>query len=289
MKDGLGVNRPMPRVRQMIWMRDTHATLGSMSNAILRLLATVAHLRAPEGCPWDREQTPQSLCPYILEESAELVDAIELGDAQAVCEELGDVLLQVVLQAQIYQEAGLFDFEQVCERINQKLIYRHPHVFGEVQVSSSQEVADNWERLKAQERPPEPLSTKLSQLPKDLSSLATCHKISRKVAKVGFEWPDLAGVLAKVHEEIAELEHALAHESKERQSEELGDVFFSLVNVARWQDIDSDTALRETNRRFLKRFQQVEQLATQPLHEYSPAQLESLWQQAKRLTKQASS
>ncbi|WP_287129472.1 nucleoside triphosphate pyrophosphohydrolase [Candidatus Cyanaurora vandensis] len=255
-----------------------------MNEALQRLLNTVAQLRTPEGCPWDREQTPQTLCPYILEESAELVAAIESGVEQDVLEELGDVLLQVVLQAQIYQEQGAFDFAQVCDRINEKLIHRHPHVFSAVQVSTSAEVVQNWEAIKALEKPPQTLSDKLSLLPKDLSSLAACHKISRKVAQVGFEWPDLTGVLAKVHEELDELEHALAEESPARQAEELGDLLFSVVNVARWQGIDSDTALRQTNRRFLGRFRQVEQLATQPLTAYTPAQLEELWQQAKRLT-----
>jgi len=261
---------------------NTHA-----SPALAQFLATVAQLR--RECPWDREQTPQSLCPYILEESAELVEAIEAQTDQAVLEELGDVLLQVVLQAQIYSERGAFDFADVCEHINAKMIYRHPHVFPPangttVEVTSSAEVAQNWEQLKNQAKPPQTLTAQLRQLPKQLSALDTTHKISRKVAKVGFEWPHLQGVLAKVHEELAELETALAEESVERQAEELGDVLFSLVNIARWQGINSESALRETNRRFLKRFDFVEQLATRPLAEYSPVELEALWQQAKQRT-----
>ncbi|WP_218079564.1 nucleoside triphosphate pyrophosphohydrolase [Anthocerotibacter panamensis] len=248
--------------------------------AIQTFLDTVARLR--EDCPWDREQTPQTLCPYILEEAAELVDAIESGNSDAVLEELGDLLLQVVLQTQIYSEQGTFDFAQVCARINAKMIHRHPHVFGTTTVTSSAEVAQNWEVLKAQEKAPQALSEKLHSLPKHLSGLTTAHKISNKVAQIGFEWPDLAGVLAKLQEELAELEQALATETTERQAEELGDVLFTLVNVARWQGFDSETALRQTNRRFLQRFALVEKLADRPLSTYTLAQLETLWQQAKQ-------
>jgi MazG family protein len=250
-----------------------------MHEPLTRLLTTIERLR--RECPWDQAQTPQSLCPYILEEAAELVDAIESGDTQHVLEELGDVLLQVLLQAQIYSETTEIDFMKACDRLQEKLVYRHPHVFGEVAAANAAEVIHNWEVLKAQEKAPQLLSAKLKALPRSLSSLTTAHKISRKVAKVGFDWPDLAGVLAKVHEELGELEQALAQETLARQEAELGDLLFSLVNVARWQGIDSETALRETNRRFLARFTLVEQMAENPLDQYTPTELEQLWQRAK--------
>lgn len=249
------------------------------AQSTLKFLDTVARLR--RECPWDREQTPQSLCPYILEEAAELVEALEAGSEDQVLDELGDVLLQVVLQATIYQERGGFDFAQVCDQINAKMIRRHPHVFGAVPVASSRDVIQNWEQIKNQETP-QSLSNKLQKLLSQGSSLAIAHKISHKVAKVGFEWPDFAGVWAKLQEELRELEQAMATESLGRQSEELGDVLFSLINVARWLKIDSDTALRATNRRFLARFALVEQGATRPLNEYSPGELEILWQKAKQ-------
>ncbi len=251
--------------------------------ALTRLLKTIAALRA--GCPWDQEQTPESLCPYLLEEAAEVVAAIESGNQDEILEELGDLLLQIVLQAQIFSESEQFDFAAICERLTEKMIYRHPHVFGSVAVSSSAEVISNWEHLKTQEKPVQTVTAKLRQLPKNLSALSTAHKISRKVAQVGFEWSDLSGVLAKVKEEIAELEGAIAQESPLRQSEELGDVLFSLVNVARWQKIDSETALRETNRRFLNRFALVEALAERPLETYSIVELEQFWQTAKQQLK----
>lgn len=256
--------------------------------AINALVGVVRRLRDPVcGCPWDLEQTPLSLCKYILEEAYETVDAIETAGASAVEEELGDLLLQVVLQAQIYDETGTFGLAEVAEGITRKLIRRHPHVFADAQVDGSEEVRRNWEEIKAQEKAgqaAQPLSAKLRSLVRGLPALNGSAEISRRVAKVGFEWPDAPSVWEKLREELGELEQAIAGESCERQAEELGDVLFTLLNVARWQGIDAEAALRETNRRFLNRFAVLEDLAGASLDNYTPTQLEALWQQAKQKT-----
>ncbi|MBC8121761.1 MAG: nucleoside triphosphate pyrophosphohydrolase [Gemmatimonadaceae bacterium] len=256
--------------------------------AINALVDVVRRLRDPvRGCPWDLEQTPLTLCQYIIEEAYETVDAIETAGASAVEEELGDLLLQVVLQAQIYSETGTFGLAEVAEGITRKLIRRHPHIFGDVQVNGSEDVRRNWEEIKAREKAGQaerPLSAKLSSLVRRLPALNGSAEISRRVAKVGFEWPDAPSVWEKLREELGELEQAIAGETRERQAEELGDVLFTLLNVARWQGIDAEAALRETNRRFLNRFAILEDLAGASLGDCPPAQLEALWQQAKQKT-----
>ena len=255
--------------------------------AVERLVKVVAQLRHPEtGCPWDLEQTPESLIPYVIEEAYEVVDAIQVGNRDAIAEELGDLLLQVVLQAQIASEAGAFDLAQVANGIADKLVRRHPHVFGEMTVSSAAEVHQHWERIKAEEKgeahDPRLLSPKLSKYSRTLPPLMAAMKISQQAAKAGFEWDDINGVWDKFHEELAEFQQALAHEPKANQQAELGDLLFTLVNLARWQGLDPTAALQETNRRFIQRFEQVEAAVEGSLADYSLAELETLWQQAKR-------
>jgi XTP/dITP diphosphohydrolase len=263
------------------------ACLDQTLTALQALIEVIAQLRHPEtGCPWDLEQTQTSLTPYILEEAYETVDAIRHGDQAHIAEELGDLLLQVVLQAQIAQENGSFDLQQITEILTQKLIRRHPHVFGDVTVQNTSDVNRHWDAIKATEQGLDPaaapkLSAKLQRYARTLPPLTGALKISQKAAKVGFEWDSIDGVWAKVHEELDEFRQALNHESKAAQQAELGDVLFSIIQLARWNDIDPAAALQGTNERFVQRFMGMEAVADRPLADYSLDQLEALWQQAK--------
>jgi XTP/dITP diphosphohydrolase len=260
--------------------------------ALQELIDVVAKLRSPEGgCPWDLAQTPQTLTPYVIEEAYEVVDAIKSGDKEAIAEELGDLLLQVVLQAQIAKEYEQFNLKEVAQGIAQKLIRRHPHVFGEVSVQSVEEVRQNWEQIKAAEKgEPSPesqkLSAKLSNYARKLPPLMATMKISQKAAAVGFEWENIEGVWDKFHEELQEFQHALAHETPAQQQAELGDLLFSVLQLARWYNLDPSEALQGTNQRFIQRLQKMETFVDRPLSDYTLQELEALWQQAKALLKQ---
>ncbi|NEQ79684.1 MAG: nucleoside triphosphate pyrophosphohydrolase [Moorea sp. SIO2I5] len=264
----------------------------SMLAALQELIDVVARLRSPEGgCPWDLAQTPQSLIPYVIEEAYEVVDAIRSENQDAIAEELGDLLLQVVLQAQISSEQGQFTLTEVAQGITQKLIRRHPHVFGDVQVDNVEEVRQNWEDIKAAEKgetvaDKQLLSRKLSRYSKTLPPLMAGMKISKKAASGGFEWDNVEGVWDKFHEELAEFEQALEQDDKAHQEAELGDVLFTLINIARWYDLDPSAALQGTQGRFIERLAQVEALAERPLSDYSLDQLDALWQKAKALLAQ---
>jgi XTP/dITP diphosphohydrolase len=255
--------------------------------AVQNLIDVVAKLRSPDGgCPWDLAQTPSSLIPYVIEEAYEVVDAIKSGDSVAIAEELGDLLLQVVLQAQIASESNSFSLKEVAEGITQKLIRRHPHVFGDVNVQSIDEIRQNWEQIKAAEKgesSPEtqPLSSKLSRYARSLPPIMAGMKISQKAAAAGFEWENVDGVWDKFKEELAEFQQAIAHESPEQQQAELGDLFFVLINLARWYKLDPSEALHGTNQRFIQRLSKLETLAGRPLCDYTLEELENLWQQAK--------
>ena len=255
--------------------------------ALQQLIEVVAQLRSPNGgCPWDLAQTPQTLIPYVIEEAYEVVDAIRNGDRDAIAEELGDLLLQVVLQAQIASEVGQFSMTEVAEGITQKLIRRHPHVFGDVQVESVDEVHQNWEQIKAAEKgettqEAQLLSSKLSRYSTTLPPLMAGMKISQKAAAAGFEWENVEGVWAKFREELAEFQEALQQEDKAHQEAELGDLLFTVINIARWYDLDPDSALAGTNHRFIQRLKKMEQVCDRPLSEYTLDELENLWQQAK--------
>lgn len=266
--------------------------LPPMLQQLQRLIEVVAKLRDPKGgCPWDLEQTPESLIPYVLEEAYEVVDAIRQGQPEAIADELGDLLLQVVLQAQIASEAPdaaqQFDLATVANLIAEKLIRRHPHVFGEVTVESVAQVHQNWEAIKAQEEqqtqaaPPQ-FSERLNRYARSLPPLTAAMKISQKAAGIGFDWDNVEGVWEKFHEELGEFEQALKSETQAEQQAELGDLLFTIVNLARWYGLDPEEALRGTNHRFIQRFSQVEQaLAGRPLSDYSAEELEQFWQQAK--------
>ncbi len=254
--------------------------------ALQKLIEVVAQLRSPQGgCPWDLAQTPETLMPYVIEEAYEVVDAIRQGQPEAIADELGDLLLQVVLQAQIASEAEQFDLATVAANISTKLVRRHPHVFADVVVQGVDEVHQNWESIKTaeeQEKHENPtLSDRLSRYARSLPPLMAALKISQKAAAAGFEWEDVEGVWAKFHEELGEFQQAIATETKARQQDELGDILFTLINLARWYDLDPFEALQSTNRRFVQRFAQVEAAADRPLADYSLDELETFWQRAK--------
>ncbi|MBV8883247.1 MAG: nucleoside triphosphate pyrophosphohydrolase [Chroococcidiopsidaceae cyanobacterium CP_BM_RX_35] len=254
--------------------------------ALQQLIDVVGQLRSPNGgCPWDLAQTPQTLAPYVIEEAYEVVDAIRTGETSAIQEELGDLLLQVVLQAQIAAEEHKFSLKEVAEGITQKLIRRHPHVFGDVKVQSVDEVRQNWEQIKATEKGDtasnQQLSPKLNRYAQTLPPLVGGMKISQKAAAAGFEWENVDGVWAKFQEELAEFQQAIAQETPERQQAELGDLLFVLINLARWYHLDPAEALQGTNQRFIQRLELVEAVADRPLSDYTLDELETLWQQAK--------
>ena len=265
----------------------------SILEALQQLIDVVAQLRSPNGgCPWDLAQTPQTLIPYVIEEAYEVVDAIRTGDKDAIVEELGDLLLQVVLQSQIATEAGEFTLKEVAQGITQKLIRRHPHVFGDVEVQGVEDVRQNWEQIKAAEKgetaaQKQLLSRKLDRYARTLPPLTAGMKISQKAAAAGFEWENIEGVWAKFHEELAEFQQALEQEDKAHQQAELGDILFTLINLARWYDLDPTDALQGTNRRLIQRLAKMEAIAGRPLSEYSIEELDQFWQQAKaRLAKE---
>ena len=268
-------------------MSSSSTTNQSILDALQRLIEVVAQLRSPEGgCPWDLAQTPQTLIPYVIEEAYEVVDAIQSGDKGAIAEELGDLLLQVVLQTQIASEYQDFTLEEVAVSITDKLIRRHPHVFGDVEVNSAAEVNQNWEQIKAVEKGETPeqaqlLSRKLKRYARSLPPLMAGMKISKKAAAAGFEWENAAGVWEKFEEELGEFKAALEQGDKAHQQAELGDLLFTIINIARWYDLNPFDGLQGTNRRFIQRLSMMEKFAPRPLTDYDIKELESLWQQAK--------
>ena len=268
-------------------MSSQSTTYNSVLSALQHLIEVVAQLRSPDGgCPWDLAQTPQTLIPYVIEEAYEVVDAISSQDQSAIAEELGDLLLQVVLQAQIAQEYGHFSLEEVAQGITDKLIRRHPHVFGDLEVTNAEEVRQNWEQIKAEEKGETPaetnlLSRKFARYARTLPPIMAGMKISKKAAAAGFEWEDAQGVWAKFEEELAEFKEALDTEDKEHQQAELGDLLFTIINIARWYALDPSAALQGTNKRFIQRLALMEKYAEHPLTNYKITELEALWQQAK--------
>jgi tetrapyrrole methylase family protein/MazG family protein len=244
----------------------------------------VAHLRAPDGCPWDREQTHESLRTHLLEESYEALEAIDLGDVEGMQEEFGDLLLQIVLHAQIANEEGHFTINSLIKSIYDKIVRRHPHVFGDLALDGVKGVLQNWEKLKEAERRNNDKKERglLDGVPSALPALTQSQEYQDRAARVGFDWPVVDGVLEKVIEEIQEIKTAM---NEEELAEEIGDLFFVLVNLARWKKIDAESALRETNMKFKRRFAYVEQGARRQGKELSSMSLEemdALWNEAKK-------
>jgi nucleoside triphosphate diphosphatase len=272
-----------------------------------KAVAIMARLRAPGGCPWDREQTFDTIKRYTLEETYEVLEAIDTRNWKELPAELGDLLLQVLFYAEMAQEQGRFSIDDVLDALSNKLISRHPHVFGDVEARDSAQVLKNWEALKLQEKrkdlptngQPEPL---LAAVSSRMPALQEAHKISSKAAHVGFDWPEIGGLLEKLSEETRELEEHVQKlpsppssdhkrreapaELQEKMEDEIGDLFFVLVNIARYLSVDSESALRRTNRKFRRRFGWVEEQLRRhgrTLEEATLDEMETLWQQAKTL------
>ncbi len=247
------------------------------------LKAIVARLRGPGGCPWDREQTHQSLKAPLLEEAYEVLEALDSGRSDKLCEELGDLLMQVMIHTQIAEESGEFDMGQVVGGISQKLIRRHPHVFGDTEARTAKEVMVNWEAIKRTERPHG--SPSLGNLPKQMPALSYAQSVQQRVARQGFDWQNIQGVIDKVAEEVREV---VESESMEEKLHEMGDLLFALVNLARWLGLDSEECLRLANQRFIRRFSFIEEVCRErgcQLKDLSFDEQDVLWEMAKERTK----
>jgi MazG family protein len=269
---------------------------GSTGEKFERLIEIMATLRGPNGCPWDKQQDFNSLKPMLVEEVYEVLEAVENGDFDGISEELGDLLLHVVFHAQLGKEAGKFDINDVIAKISDKLVRRHPHVFGNESASSPEEVIKNWEAIKAQEKAQKLTSRTQEQrsllegIPSKLPAIHEAHQISSRAARVGFDWPDIEGIFDKLQEEVRELKDEIStpssnsDERRARLEDEIGDMFFVIVNIARYLKIDSESALKRANRKFKSRFQYMEsELARngKTLEQTSFEEMEALWQKAK--------
>lgn len=252
---------------------------------IRELVELMERLRGPSGCPWDREQTFQSLVPYIIEEAHEVVETIEEGDMERLKEELGDLIFQVVFLSQIAKEEGLFDIEDVIRTAYDKMVRRHPHVFGKEKANDSSEALHRWQKAKGKEK--EGKEGIFSGIPSSLPALIRAQKVSEKVSILGFDWEDKEGVLEKLEEEIYELKESIKEGIKERIEEEFGDILFTLTNVGRFLDINSERALRRCINRFIRRFNtMVESLKKEGKRpkDLSSEELEEAWQRTKKET-----
>jgi MazG family protein len=260
-------------------------------DAFARLVATMRRLRAPDGCPWDREQSISSLKPYLLEETYEVMDAIERRDWDDLREELGDLLLQPVFQAEIAASEGLFTIVDPLNAIVEKLIRRHPHVFGSVEADTADQVLRNWEQIKRGEKAEKAAAngepdeaSMLDSLPRALPALAEAQRITSRAAKVGFDWPGIDEVLGKLREEIGELDEARRAGETDKVEDEFGDLLFVMANLARFLKVDAEQSLRRTNLKFRQRFAYVERRLREQqkdIHATSLEEMESLWQEAK--------
>ena len=252
----------------------------SMSDSFDRLVAIMDRLRDPGGCPWDREQTAETIAGYLLEEAHEAVDAIARGDAEGLCEELGDLLLQIVFLARIARERGWFDVDAVCDGISAKMIRRHPHVFADRTVEDAGEVVRNWEQIKSAEKSDDGRRSVLDGVPATLPALLKAFRVTEKAAAVGFDWRRGEDVVETLRGEVDELAEAMAS-SPARVRAEMGDTLFTVANLARHLGVEPETALQGTNARFIARFRAMEKAAGRPLSELSLTELDALWERAK--------
>ncbi len=254
---------------------------------IADLIKIIAVLRAPGGCPWDREQTHESLKKNFIEETYEVVEAINKKNPAMLREELGDVLLQIVLHAQMETETGAFTFDDVCDEICKKLIVRHPHVFGEVTVSSAGEVLTNWDAIKMQTKKQKTVSESIDSIPRELPALMRAQKIQHKAAKAGFDWDDISGAIDKVCEETDEVREAIREGDTKHTAEEIGDLLFACVNVCRFAHVDGEETLTAATDKFSARFKITESLAKEKNIDMKNApieELDRLWDEAKKRT-----
>jgi XTP/dITP diphosphohydrolase/ATP diphosphatase len=276
---------------RVVGMGATRQRAAAAETAFAEAVRIMAQLRAPGGCPWDREQTFESIRPYTVEETYEVLDAIERQDWTGLREELGDLLLQVLFYAQMATEAGHFTIADVISTLNEKLIRRHPHIFGESagEDISSHRVLTNWERIKTEEksaRATSDLTSLMEEVPRALPAAAEAQKLGSKAAKVHFDWPSVEGLFAKLDEEVSELRVELSGADEQRRAEEAGDLLFTAVQLARHAGVDAEMALRGANAKFRRRFGAMEQEAArsgQTLAELTPSQLEGLWENAKAM------
>lgn len=245
-------------------------------------------LRAPGGCPWDREQTHESIKKNFIEETYEVIEAINQNDPVLLCEELGDVLMQVAFHAQMKAEEGVFTIDEVTDGVCKKLIERHPHVFGDVTVNSTEEVLTNWDKIKSESKNRKTVAEKMHKIPRELPALMRSTKLQEKAHSVGFDWEDIDGALGKLSEELAELRAALQNGDRANTAEELGDVLFSVVNVSRFAGCDAEEALTASSDKFEARFTLVEQLAAERgvvMENENLETLDALWDEAKQILK----
>lgn len=264
--------------------------MGQEGNYFEKLIELMNVLRSPEGCPWDQEQTRETLKPMLIEEAHEVLEALDLENPDHLCEELGDLLFQILFHCKIADERGEFDIHDVCRRTYQKMVGRHPHVFGDRQISDSQELLRNWEELKAAEkaqagRPVKKDKSLLDGIPESLPAMYTAYQITSKAARVGFDWPELEGIREKFLEEFEELLEALREADDELVKDEVGDLVFVGLNIARYLEIDPETALNRANRKFVMRFQAMEKtfaLNGRSLRDVSLGEMEEVWQSQKK-------
>ncbi len=255
-----------------------------MTDNLDKLVNLMARLRGPDGCPWDRKQTPESLKPFLIEECYEVVDALEEGNPSKIREELGDLLFQIIFHARIAEERGDFTMGDVIATNVEKMTRRHPHVFGEEKLTTDREVLSKWEEIKKKEKGYEDRKSILEGVPRSMPSLIRAHRLQERAARVGFDWKHLNETLPKLDEEIAEFKESLRTEDAARIEEELGDIFFMLVNISRFLDVDPEEALRKTISKFIRRFRYIEEKAAdagRSLNDMTLDEMEKLWQEAK--------
>jgi len=251
-----------------------------------RFMDIIARLRAPDGCPWDRKQTHGTLKEYLMQESYEVLEALDEEDTGKLRVELGDLMLQILLHTQIAAESGEFEMKDVLHNVNEKMVRRHPHVFGNVNVASAEEVSHNWEVIKKAERKGEEKADAsiLDGVPRQMPALSYSQEIQRRVAQVGFDWENIDGVIEKLYEEVKELNKS---ENLAEKTEEFGDLFFTLVNIARRMGVDPESSLRQANQKFYKRFSYMEKLCRERNLEFknlSFDEMNGLWEEAKKGT-----
>lgn len=245
-----------------------------------KLVDLIAVLRSENGCPWDREQTHMTLRPNMLEEAYEAIDAINADDMPHLKEELGDVLLQVILHSQIASEEKAFDIEDVAKGLHDKIIHRHPHVFGNQKVSTPEEALKSWDAIKKEEK--KHRKSAMDGVSKAQSALMSAQKISKKAVKCGFEWPSEESLKDCIASEFREFDEAVKEADRAHMEDEMGDILFAVVNLARWHKIDAEQALINANKKFMTRFRKMEELATKPLEEYTFEEYDQLWKSAKK-------